>query len=210
MSDDPRLADLGKFTPEGKLTPGYRDTYLFMVGRDDCHGILHNLIPRESMVLKLNMFGYDDDELNTDIMALMKNPNVRVQASLDRSQAGGVHERKILALNEQLDPVNYYNSFCIMQSATHQISHTKGGVMVGLGVGFEGSMNWSNSGEGTGISLKADVKPKPGYTAQNNTLLVSTNPIFLARFSARLDSEHLIGLAQQKARAGTVSPPGSL
>jgi len=202
IMDDPRLADLGQFTPEGQLSPGYHDHYLFMVGRDDCHGILHYLLPRETMVFRLNMFGYDDDELNSDIVALMKNPNVRVQGTLDRSQAGGVHERKILALNVVNDP-NFYNSFVVGQSATHQISHTKGGVMSALGIGFEGSMNWSDSSEGTGINLKPDDKPKPGYRAQNNTLLVSTNPIFLRRFSDRLDTEHVTAM-QQAAKRATV------
>jgi hypothetical protein len=193
--DDPRIAQLGQFTPEGELTPGYGDHYLFLVGRDDCHSILHYLIPRETMVFKFNMFGYDDDELNADIIALMKDPNVRVQASLDRSQAAGKHEKEILALDETHDP-NFYNSFVILESATHQISHTKGGCLIGVGMGFEGSMNWSDSGEGTGISLRPTDPKKPGFKAQNNTLLVSTNPVFLSRFNARLDSEHLIGLAQ--------------
>jgi hypothetical protein len=201
MTDDPRLAELGYYTPEGKLTPGYGDHYLFMVGRDDCHGILHHLIPLETLVFKFNMFGYDDDQLNDDIMNLFKKPNVRVQASLDRSQAGGVHERAIIELDKSLDPTDFYNSFCILQSETHQISHTKGGIFVGQGIAFEGSMNWSNSGEGTGISLKPGNPNAKGYKAQNNTLLVSTNPIFLSRFGARLDSEHLIGLAQEKKRA---------
>jgi hypothetical protein len=195
VTDDPRLAELGKFTPEGRLTPGYGDHYLFMVGRDDCHGILHQLIPKETLFFKFNMFGYDDDELNLDIMGLLKNPNVRVQATLDKSQAGGVHEKKIVALDETTDPL-FYNSFAIGESATHQISHTKGGVMVALGIGFEGSMNWSNSGEGTGVQLKPTDPKAAGFKAQNNTLLVSTNPIFLARFSARLDSEHAIAQAQ--------------
>jgi hypothetical protein len=198
MTDDPRLAELGKFTPEGRLSPGYGDHYLFMVGRDDCHGILHDLIPRESMAFKFNLFGYDDEELNADVMALMQNANVRVQATLDRSQAGGVHERKILASNLANDP-EFYNSVVVGQSATHQISHTKGGVLVGQGIGFEGSMNWSNSGEGTGVSLKPGPQG-PGLKAQNNTLLVSTNPVFMARFGARLDAEHVTALQQQAER----------
>lgn len=199
MSDDPRLAILGQFTPEGTLTPGYGDHYLFMVGRDDCHGILHYLIPKETMTFKLNMFGYDDDELNADIMGLLQNSNVHVQGSLDRSQAGGVHERKLLESDLTNNP-DLYNSFCILQSETHQISHTKGGIFVGQGIGFEGSMNWSNSGEGTGISLRPNTANVKGYRAQNNTLLVSTNPVFLARFGARLDTEHAIGLVQQAQR----------
>lgn len=196
--DDPRLAVLGIFTPEGKLTPGYGDHYLFFVGRDDVHSILHSLIPEETLEFKFNMFGYDDDELNTDIMNLFKNPGVKVQASLDKSQAGGVHEKKIIALDEAQDNNNFSNSFCILQSDTHQISHTKGGIFVAQGIGFEGSTNWSSSGEGTGISLSADVYNPVGFKAQNNTLLVSVNPVFLTRFTHQLDVEHQVGLKQVK------------
>jgi hypothetical protein len=199
VADDPRLSDLGKYTPEGALTPGYGETYLFLVGRDDCHAILHDLIPREGLYFKFNMFGYDDDALNQDIIGLLKNPNVRVQASLDRSQASGAHEKQILALDVTHDP-GFYNSFCILESATSQISHTKGGVFVGLGIAFEGSMNWSSSGEGTGIQLKPSDPKAPGFKAQNNTFLVTTNHVLISRFSARLDSEHLIGLAETSRR----------
>ncbi len=203
MSDDPRLSALGAFTPEGSLMPGYGDHYLFLVGRDDCHGILHYLIPRERLFFKFNMFGYDDEELNADVMALFKDPAVRVQASLDRSQASGVHEKKLIEADQQSDPNDFSTSFVILESATHQISHTKGGVLVGQGIGFEGSTNWSSSGEGTGISLKVGAPNARGFKAQNNTLLVSTNPIFLARFSAQLDAEHAIGIAQNARTAQT-------
>jgi hypothetical protein len=198
MADDPRLAAFGQFTPEGCLTPGYGDHYLFLVGRDDVHSILLRLITAETMGLKLNMFGYDDDDLNAAIVILMKNPNVAVQGSLDRSQAGGVHERAILAQDVASDP-GFYNSFVILQSETHQISHTKGGVFTAQGLAFEGSTNWSASGEGTGIKLDPRATPAPGFKAQNNTLLVSANPVFNARFAARLDTEHLAGLAQRAA-----------
>lgn len=198
MTDDPRIAQFGQFTPEGTLTPGYGDHYLFMVGRDDCHGVLLTLLKSETMALKFNMFGYDDDELNAAIVALMANPNVRVQGTLDRSQAGGVHERKILADNLANDP-DFYNSVAVGQSATHQISHTKGGVLVGQGLGWEGSMNLSASGEGVGINLKPGPNV-PGFKAQANTLLVSANPVFLARFGARLDAEHMTAVQQQTAR----------
>lgn len=200
MTDDPRLAPLGQFTPEGNLTPGYGDHWLFFVGRDDVHGVLHYLLQRESMTFKLNQFGYDDEELNADILALMGNPNVRVQITLDRSQAGGVHERKILEENAKLGP-GWFNNVAVGQSATHQISHTKGGVLVGQGIGFEGSTNWSASGEGTGIKLDPKAKPAPGFVAQNNTLLVSTNPVFLARFGARLDTEYHVAREQEAKRA---------
>jgi len=198
--DDPRLAALGKYTPEGKLTPGYGDAYLFFVGRDDVHGILLELISNEKLSLKLNMFGYDDEELNTAILSLFKDPNVHVQVSLDKSQAGGVHEKKIIALDESTDPEDFNNSFVILQSATHQISHTKGGVVASQGLYFEGSTNWSASGEGQGISLIPGVNSIPGFKAQNNTLLVSANPTNLNRFSIQLDVEHNVGLAQLKKK----------
>lgn len=196
MTDDPRLARFGQFTPEGQLTPGFGDHYLFLVGRDDVHGILLAMLKAETMSLKLNMFGYDDQELNDAIMALLRNPNVAVQGTLDKSQAAGAHERAILATDEASDPA-FYNSFVVTESATGQISHTKGGVLLGQGLGWEGSTNWSDSGEGAGIRLDPTAVPAPGFRAQNNTLLVSANPVFLSRFSARLDAEHLTGLQRQ-------------
>lgn len=198
MIDDPTLLALGKYTPEGKLTPGFGNSYLFFVGRDDVHGILLYLLQNEKLSLKLNMFGYDDQELNDAIIKLINDKTVHVQVSLDKSQAGGVHEKLILAADQQADPSDFANSFCILQSATHQISHTKGGVLASQGVFFEGSTNWSNSGEGTGIQLIPGVHSIPGFKSQNNTLLVSTNSVNLRRFQVQLDAEHAIGLAQQK------------
>ncbi len=198
MTDDSRLAELARFTPEGKLTAGYGDSYLFFVGRDDVHGILHQLIPQEKLSFRLNMFGYDDDELNADIINLFTDPNVHVQISLDKSQAGGVHERKIIALDKQTNPIDFASSFCILESETYQISHTKGGVLLGQGLAFEGSTNWSAGGEG--IGFKPGVYTVPGIRAQNNTLLVTTNPVFISRFVARLDVEHQTGLVQQANR----------
>jgi hypothetical protein len=196
VRDDRRLARLGQYTPEGVLTPGHGDHYLFFVGRDDVHGILLHLVTQETLELDLNMFGYDDEELNAAIMALFKSPATHVQVSLDRSQAGGIHERKLIAADQASDAADFNSSFTILESQTHQISHTKGGVLLGQSIWFEGSTNWSASGEGTGISLKADMANPHGFKAQNNTLLVSANPIGLHRFKAQLDAEHRIGKAQ--------------
>lgn len=194
--DNPDLAVFGQYTPEGKLSSGYGDSYLFFVGRDDVHSILLHLLKNEKLSLKINMFGFDDEELNQAILDLFKVPSVHIQVSLDKSQSGGVHEKKIIAADEAQDPTDFANSFTILQSATHQISHTKGGILASQGIYFEGSTNWSSSGEGTGISLKADVKNPVGWKGQNNTLLVSTNPINLRRFQVQLDVEHQAGLTQ--------------
>lgn len=198
--DDARLAQFGQFTPEGVLTPGHGDSYLFFVGRDDVHSILMRLFSAEQLGLKGNSYGYDDEEINSAIMAKFKLPHVFVQWTLDKSQRGGVHERKIIDLDMQLDGEDFRNSFAIGQSATHDISHTKAAAFLGQGIYVEGSTNLSASGEGVGISLKADVKNPAGFHAQNNTLLVSTNPVAMARLCARLDVEHKIA-QQQAARA---------
>jgi len=188
------LDDLAQFTREKSFPAGDSpDFRVFYVGRDDVHGILKFLLSRCSRSLRMNMFGYDDDELDTVIRALVDSEHVFVQGTLDRSQASGVHEKKILA---GWDPA-MRNSFAVGQSATHQISHTKGGVLDGL-VAFEGSTNWSASGEGTIVATDgSDV----GRKAQNNTLAVYTHPVQIARFTDQLDHEHAIALQQQNARA---------
>lgn len=193
--DSVRLLSLENFTPEKHLTPGYGDSYLFFAGRDDVHGILMQLIRAETLGFDFNQFGYDDNDINNLIVSLLKNPNVIVQGTLDKSQAGGVHEKQILNLDETNDP-NFLNSIAIGESATHQISHTKGGVLVGQGIYFEGSTNWSTPGEGVGINLVGTAPT--GWKAQNNTLLVSVNPTNLLRFKTQLAIEHKIALSQNK------------
>src|SRR5580704_2705604 len=118
------LLDLQPYTQEKVYsTTASRDFHLFYVGRDDVHDILKHVLSRVSVSLYLNMFGFDDEELNDIIMAQVADPNV---------------------------------IFVIGQSATHQISHTKGFVADGK-VGGEGSTNWSSAGEGTFV-----VTGKPG------------------------------------------------
>ena len=65
--------------------------------------------------------------------------------TLDKSQAGGKHEKKLLDADKKQALSKFNTYFVIGQSATHQISHTKGFVADGK-VGGEGSVNWSASG----------------------------------------------------------------
>jgi hypothetical protein len=164
------------------------------MGRDDVHGILMHLFTRVSLSVKMNMFGYDDDELNNVLIGLVQNPSVVVQVTLDKSQASGRTERAILSADEAQNTVGFANDFVIGDSSTGQISHTKGGILDGI-VAFEGSTNWSTSGEGTGISLTA-AKQAPGFKAQNNTLTVYVNAYEIAKFSARLTYEHAVAARQ--------------
>jgi hypothetical protein len=73
---------------------------------------------------------------------------------------------------------------------------SKGGVLDGI-VAFEGSTNWSASGEGTGIVL-GDVKQNPGFKAQNNTLSVYVDPYEIAKFAARSHYEHGVAAHQSQ------------
>lgn len=181
------LDDLAPYVRERSFPIGdSREFRVFYVGRDDVHGILKYLLSRCSRSLKMNMFGYDDDELDAIIQHLLNDNHVYVQGTLDKSQSGGVHEKKILANWDTA----MRNSFAIGQSATHQISHTKGGVIDSL-VAWEGSTNWSASGEGTLVDKS--------YKAQNNTLSVYVHPLQVSRFSAELDEEHAVALRQQNA-----------
>jgi hypothetical protein len=183
------LSELAPFTREQAFAPdASNDFHLFYVGRDDVHGVLAYLFGAVEASIYLNMFGYDDDALNAQVMKSVEDPQVTTVITLDKSQAGGVHEKRLLDSDASKDPAAYNAHFVVGESATHQISHTKGGVLDGR-VGFEGSTNWSNSGEGTFVT---QGKPGgPGYVAQNNTLAVFTDPDTLIRFTAELVSEHL-------------------
>jgi hypothetical protein len=193
------LTDLQQYTREKSYaTTASKDFHLFYVGRDDVHDILKHVLSRASISLYINMFGFDDDELNEILMAKAKDPHVMMMITLDKSQAGGMHEKKLLDSDIANDPTAFNTYFVIGQSATHQISHTKGFVADGK-VGGEGSTNWSASGEGTFV-----VKGQPGgkgYKAQNNTQSIFTDPDTISRFQSELIAEHMAARVQ---KAGNV------
>jgi hypothetical protein len=193
------LDDLAVYTAEQAFGPtASPDFRVFYVGRDDVHGVLMHLFTRTTLSVKMNMYGYDDDDLNNVLMGLVKNPSVLVQVTLDKSEASCPVEKTILSTDASQDAAGFANDFAIGNSATGQISHTKGGVLDGI-VAFEGSTNWSSSGEGTGISLTA-AKQAPGFKAQNNTLAVYTNQYEIAKFAARLDYEHAVAASQSQSQ----------
>jgi len=200
------LDDLAQYTHEGAFGPtASPDFRVFYVGRDDVHGVLVHLFTRVRLSVKMNMFGFDDDQLNQILMGLVMEPTVMVQLTLDKSQATSVaHEKMILSSDAAKDPAGYAVDFAIGTSDTGQISHTKGGVLDGV-VAFEGSTNWSTSGEGVGIDLSATTQ-QAGFKAQNNTLAVYVNPYEIAKFSARLDYEHGVAAHQPQPAAGNSQP----
>jgi len=189
------LLELQQYTKEKSYSnTASKDFHLFYVGRDDIHDILKHVLSRVSVSLYLNMFGYDDDELNDILMAKALDPHVTMLITLDKSQAGGVHEKALINSDIGKNPDAYNTHFVVGQSATSQISHTKGFVADGR-VGGEGSVNWSTSGEGTFVVV--GQAGGAGYKAQNNTQSIFTDTDTISRFQAELISEHMT--AQQQA-----------
>jgi phosphatidylserine/phosphatidylglycerophosphate/cardiolipin synthase-like enzyme len=196
------LNDLALFTKEGTFSANAsKDVHLFYVGRDDVHDILKYILSRVTVSLYLNMFGFDDSELNNILMEKALNPAVTMLITLDLSQAGGVHEKALLEADQKYNLAAYNTHFVIGQSATHQISHTKGFVADGR-VAAEGSTNWSDAGEGTFVvnGQAGGV----GYKAQNNTQSVITDPDTIIRFQTELIAEHMIAQAQSDKKAQTL------
>jgi hypothetical protein len=199
------LGDLAQYTKERAYSPQVSsDFHLFYVGRDDVHDILKHVMSRVTTSLYLNMFGYDDDELNDIVFALAVDPSITVLITLDQSQAGGVHEKQLIALDQEKDLASFNTHYVVGQSATHQISHTKGFVADGK-VGGEGSTNWSASGEGTFV-----VQGQPGgagYKAQNNTQTIFTDLDSVARFQAQLIAEHVAAQAAHSSSGSRAKAP---
>jgi len=212
------LLDLQQYTQEKVYaTTASKDFHLFYVGRDDVHDILKHVLSRVSVSLYLNMFGYDDEELNDILMKIALDPTITMLVTLDKSQAGGKHEAALLDFDKKHDLAlfnthfvtkTHVQEFTIGQSATHQISHTKGFVADGRVAG-EGSTNWSDSGEGTFV-VKGQAGG-PGYKAQNNTQSIITDPDTVSRFSSELVAEHMVAQKQAAVTGAktNASPPAA-
>jgi phosphatidylserine/phosphatidylglycerophosphate/cardiolipin synthase-like enzyme len=170
--------DLAQYKAEGRFLDGYPDDQrTFFAPRDNIHGLLVALIGSAQHSIVVNMFGYDDDELNKIIQAKLDDENVYVQMSLDRSQATGAHEKQILAswANNA-----FGNSIAIGTSSVHNaISHLKIVIVDGVYT-VKGSTNWSLAGE----------------QQQDNELSLSRNAVIAAETRAVLDLNHDFMLKQ--------------
>jgi hypothetical protein len=134
------------------------------------HQLLVDLAASARKSVVVNMFGYDDDDINAVLLAKSADPGVYFQMSLDKSQSGGVHEKVILS-TWGADRIG--TSIAIGQSIHHAISHLKVMIIDGLYV-IEGSTNWSLSGE----------------EMQDNQLGVWQNANIAATYRAILDKNH--------------------
>jgi phosphatidylserine/phosphatidylglycerophosphate/cardiolipin synthase-like enzyme len=179
MADAPLVWDeLGKYRAEGRFLDGYPDDQrTFIAPRDDIHGLLVALLASAQHSIVVNMFGYDDDELNRIIQGKLADERIYVQMSLDRRQAGDAHEKQILA---SWDNNAFGNSIAIGTSSVHNaISHLKIVIVDGVYT-VKGSTNWSLSGE----------------KQQDNELSLSRNAVIAAETRAILDLNHDFMLKQ--------------
>jgi hypothetical protein len=172
------------------------------VGRDNVHEILKYVLSRASVSIYLNMFGYDDAELNDILMAKAMDPNITMLITLDKSQSGSKTEKTLLDADKAKNLMSFNTHFVIGQSPTHQISHTKGFVADGKVAG-EGSTNWSTSGEG--VFVVTGQPGGAGYKAQNNTQTIITDPDTISRFTAELIAEHMAAQGAAKSNPGKLS-----
>jgi phosphatidylserine/phosphatidylglycerophosphate/cardiolipin synthase-like enzyme len=179
MADAPfAWGDLAKYKAEGRFLDGYPDDQrTFFSPRDHVHDLLVALLSSAQHSIVVNMFGYDDDELNKIIQGKLAEEHVYVQMSLDRSQASGVHEKQIMAswANDA-----FGNSIAIGTSSVHNaISHLKIVIVDGVYT-VKGSTNWSLSGE----------------QQQDNELSLNRNAVIAAETRAILDLNHDFMLKQ--------------
>lgn len=168
----------------GILLTGNDPRYVTLFSPQDGDGIHRLLVDLATSVTTSyvgNMYGFDDDDISAALLKLTGNPHVYFQQSLDKSQAGGVHEKKLLAML----PQNLFGtSIAVGQSIKHAISHLKVAIFDGV-ITVSGSTNWSLSGE----------------QQQDNELTVSCDPIRAAQFRAQLDLNHDAMLKQMAAAA---------
>src|SRR5260370_12668713 len=77
------LLELQQYTREQSYSnTASKDFHLFYVGRDDVHDILKYVLSRASVSLYMNMFGFDDDELNTILIHQPRDPTITITGQL--------------------------------------------------------------------------------------------------------------------------------
>lgn len=164
------LTVLDRYKAVGNAFPGGFPTNIrsFYSPIDDVHGALKAVLQGAVKSLVISMYGFDDEELAKIIKQKLQRENCHVQLTLDSSQAGGVHEKTLLA------ETNYpASSIAIGRSEHGAIMHQKA-IVVDNVILVTGSCNWSTGAE----------------TKQDNDLHIIADPYVAAEARARIDAIH--------------------
>jgi phosphatidylserine/phosphatidylglycerophosphate/cardiolipin synthase-like enzyme len=177
--------DLGRYKAAGRFLDGYPpDVRTFYSPVDEVHLVLRALLASTQKSIVINMYGYDDADLNDIILEKLKDGQVFVQMSLDKTQAANKQEKGLLD-EWQHDLIG--NSIAIGHSTKGAISHMKILIVDGIYT-VRGSTNWSLGGE----------------EDQDNELTIHNNAVLAAETRAELDRNHDAMLKQMaEARAAT-------
>ena len=155
------------------------DEYVLFSPRDTgVHQAIIDIVTSASHRLLGNHYGFDDDQVSDVMLEKAADPNIFFLLNLDSSQAGGVHEKKILA-----NWAKYEGATVAVGRSIHAaISHLKVTVVDGLYV-ISGSTNLSTSGE----------------SMQDNELRITRNALMASRYESILLLNHTAMLSQMKA-----------
>lgn len=164
------ISDLDEF--KAKPVPPFYSANMrtFYSPIDDVHGALKAVIASAQHSIVVAMYGFDDDELAELLDTALKDPTMFVQISLDKSQAGGVHERVLLA---KYSHEMTGNSVAVGTSERSAIMHRKMVIVDGMWR-ISGSTNWSTSGE----------------TLQDNEATIILDAVACVEARTVLDIEH--------------------
>lgn len=161
--------------------PGWDpNEYVFFSPRDlGVHQAIIDVTNSASHRVMVNMYGYDDDQVDAVLHSKAADPDIVFVMNLDKSQSGGVHEKALL----QPWASALGTTIAVGHSIKSAISHLKICVVDGLYI-ISGSTNWSMSGE----------------QKQDNQLTITRDPLKAARYESIILLNHTAMKQQMGAK----------